>query len=903
LTLLPFALVNVAMWSRPELSTAGPRRTASAVVVRLAALLLTAFLVATACGIAIDLVAWQCFRGGVASCPSSPSQLDFLGRGTFSAVGHRLALAQLVPLALLVVLFLLSRTTTDRYESYDGNSGTADHRAASRPPSPLPLLARPQMWSGFERVRALAACHLTVGLAVTMAYTAWPMRQLTDDRLFDVLAWTVVAAAVVATLLTCAGVYHQIEYDEPPTRDPRITADQLWRVAQALLGATLGLLVVHTGRLLTWTGAVRGQDDDLPGVGAMPMWLAFLLFASVAALVGLTRTRASMVVVLLLLVGAVTWYFWQSPGPGRTFAVLFTVLAAAALAGAVAHRTSGQRGWVWDGAGPAILVGSAVVVAVLFSSGATMLVADRLNGDPGPSELASDAQPLLEAQRFMLATGSTLTDGVLEIEGENAVLRAGVVTTEALRAVDGVRRVEVPSRALGTGTLTVPDGLLRVEDSCVVEDGQERPTDGALVELPRDGDVPRPLQVRPGAVEGCGDTASPTLQAVSTSTSAVLVVPAPFSWFTAVLPPLVVGVVLVIGLCRGRFGARVQPLLKDQARTDFPCSTSFAGRAARARTRAAFAHRAESLIGWLAFPVVAAAVVVAAGCATGRVPSELVTDGRWATVVRWSSGTGTYLALGLAVGLVLLGARMRASEPLRRVVGVLWDVTTFFPRNAHPFAPPCYAERVVPEITHRVRWWAHQGGKVVLSGHSQGSTIAVAVLEQLRGPDLDRVHFVSYGSQLRSHFGRAFPAVFGAACLGGTQGQRRTFSCAEPDLGLPGATAPPPAQDASLLAALGGASSRPRWRNLYRRSDPLGLRVYDDADGENPVDVYVPELPIEDDGDPTPELQTHSRYPDSPQYAEVLKAWGLTSQLQDLGSHASTHVRNRSTAHDSRGDR
>ena len=38
----------------------------------------------------------------------------------------------------------------------------------------------------------------------------------------------------------------------------------------------------------------------------------------------------------------------------------------------------------------------------------------------------------------------------------------------------------------------------------------------------------------------------------------------------------------------------------------------------------------------------------------------------------------------------------------RRAVGVIWDVTTFWPRAVHPLAPPCYAERVIPQLVSRV---------------------------------------------------------------------------------------------------------------------------------------------------------------------------------------------------------
>ena len=72
---------------------------------------------------------------------------------------------------------------------------------------------------------------------------------------------------------------------------------------------------------------------------------------------------------------------------------------------------------------------------------------------------------------------------------------------------------------------------------------------------------------------------------------------------------------------------------------------------------------------------------------------------------------------------MFLGVQTYRNARVRRTVGVIWDLATFWPRAAHPLAPPCYAERVVPELVHRATWLATEQGGLVLSGHSQGSVL------------------------------------------------------------------------------------------------------------------------------------------------------------------------------------
>jgi hypothetical protein len=225
--------------------------------------------------------------------------------------------------------------------------------------------------------------------------------------------------------------------------------------------------------------------------------------------------------------------------------------------------------------------------------------------------------------------------------------------------------------------------------------------------------------------------------------------------------------------------------------------------------RAGAVDRAPAVLTPLLAVLAAGAVGVTALVVAGRF------DATAEVVVGAIAGAATLVSLGgyLIVGLLTLVTALAFAalrhRRTRRTVGILWDLTAFWPRSVHPMAPPCYAERTVPELLVRIR--EHTGatddryerggypvGALVLAAHSQGSVIAAATLLQLIGRRDDeqvvpRVALLTYGCVLRRLYSRYFPAYFGTGSLSALADRMTTTE--------PAAT---------------------RWRNLWRLSDQLG---------------------------------------------------------------------------------
>jgi hypothetical protein len=324
---------------------------------------------------------------------------------------------------------------------------------------------------------------------------------------------------------------------------------------------------------------------------------------------------------------------------------------------------------------------------------------------------------------------------------------------------------------------------------------------------------------------------------VGRSSAARLQPPAALQW-SALGMTVTVVVLLLVGLGVWRF---LLPRLRAAARPvtdgDFPGGRAGdAGRAAaidNAIADARLTDHSGQLLLWGYVPLAVAAVAVTILALAGIGPVDLAPAGsRAGSIVTFATTLGTYLIGLAALGLMFLGYRAYRDQSVRRVVGVLWDLGTFWPRAAHPLAPPCYAERAVPELATRTAWLAGQG-EVILSGHSQGSVLAAATVLQLSPSTLDNVALLTHGSPITRLYARLFPAYV----------------------------------NADTLAAV-AAGVRGRWVNLWRDSDPIGGPIHGTV-GEPARDRRLADpagFPVPPADTVYPPVRGHSGYPSDPAF-------------------------------------
>jgi hypothetical protein len=129
------------------------------------------------------------------------------------------------------------------------------------------------------------------------------------------------------------------------------------------------------------------------------------------------------------------------------------------------------------------------------------------------------------------------------------------------------------------------------------------------------------------------------------------------------------------------------------------------------------------------------------------------------------AAAGAYVVTAFTLAFLLRVYNAARRPDAARTLGILWDLASYWPRAAHPFVPPCYAQKAVPELVKRANRYIEQGHKVVLSAHSQGTLIAIAAALRMKVKhpgSCQNLGLVMAGSQLQWAYPRAFPAVVNA---------------------------------------------------------------------------------------------------------------------------------------------
>jgi uncharacterized membrane protein len=278
--------------------------------------------------------------------------------------------------------------------------------------------------------------------------------------------------------------------------------------------------------------------------------------------------------------------------------------------------------------------------------------------------------------------------------------------------------------------------------------------------------------------------------------------------------------------------------------------------------------------------VLAAEIAAVAGAGSAGHPSRLYDAWHGAAAVV------SLIVIAVAAWLVTLLRQAYSDPAKRKTIGALWDVGTFWPRAVHPLAPPCYAERAVPEVVDRIRLltghFAHAPadiaylkyqaglpnlertrgltvppGPLLLTGYSQGSVIAPAVIAQLPRQVRPEVALLTLACPARRLYGRAFPAYFG---------QRQLTRLAN----LLGAQTP--GQEPVPGQSPG------RWKNLRRRSDYIGSWIFeepkqrlDDAYRQDHIDqpCQDPVILVQDANPSPPPTHRHSQWWQDPRTREI----------------------------------
>ncbi|MET0933328.1 MAG: hypothetical protein ABWX56_06405 [Mycetocola sp.] len=842
LFVLPFGLCNLAYWARRDIKGAdeNPKWWAGgdgAVMIRVFALVQTLFYTVGFLTVFVHLLGLQCFQAVVDDDGTLRHQTCAVLPGWFDVVAEwspisRAALFSIAPIAVTLLIYMISlraRGMFNPQSSFDDDAKrsttteepTDEDASEADPPRPA-LLSSAGFWHRSRVGQTSERAHFAAAIALIILLLA-------ADALVDSISGegrvAVPGADLVDVLL---GRVDTTEAGPVPVIALGVSAALL--AGAAVITAAAGL----SGK--SWsTRSKRGWSTTILVLSAVTYvgWVAWALLAArtpvsgegveaAASLRGLTVTPTALAAIgALIAVASLSWgYRW------RRRLVMWVVLPLAFACG-IASAVWGLapeelNTWrpvlAWSSVG---LVAVAIIIGYLPFTDPRVREARRHTGWHGNGA----------AVMLLLALLASLIITSLFVLGTHAWLTAD---TDLPVVKDGWRLIGADEpRPPGTESVPTPEPI-------------EAPTFHALF----------------GGMLVVGLIVFLLLVVLTVAAALrrfpAFSLPGPGSEDLGGTSRLVANDETVPPPPKPEPGKRPPQVVRER---DYPpTEVRPSGRlrvVADARRVAGLLHRGEPLLRVLAILTAVALVPLAIPYIGGIIAGAPFWDSLL-SVSRWAIGL---IALG-AVAAVVTNAVTSTERPL----ALVWDIICFFPRAGHPFAPPCYAERAVPEVTKRIKRWMGTGqdeggadGRVILSAHSMGATIALGAILAMKGDEqteaLNRVALLTHGVQLRPYFSRFFPEVFGPRVLGvrGTQGPQ--MLAADPWRRQVIADNRPPALPVhvegdpdSVVELLGGNLSdsanpvAPRWRSLWRRTDYLGFPVTgfwsNETDGvnENPID-------------------------------------------------------------------
>jgi hypothetical protein len=305
----------------------------------------------------MDLVAWQCTRPGAANCLDNAPWLRFLTGHFFERPSRRLAVAALVPLGAVLLLWWLSRATWKNYEqkpmpARDGVEEQAEPEQGTRF-----VLEKRRLWNGYAPVGQLRSVHVAACLALTGILLTAPLAR--GDRWLGVLLVALVATWIGAIALAAMPMTAK-------RHDPGVAAPAAWqRTYRVLPWVALALVLLASMTALS-PNVGPESTESVGGTRVLPWFSA--MFMAVTLMLGISW---------LLIATLTGWLAWTTR----------TSRDIAAAGRASPHDVPVSCAW-W-GLGTPILLLLAWLVGGAYSAGLSLQIANLL-GDPVPAGTDTD---------------------------------------------------------------------------------------------------------------------------------------------------------------------------------------------------------------------------------------------------------------------------------------------------------------------------------------------------------------------------------------------------------------------------------------------------------------------------------------------------------------------------------